>query len=99
MDESKTESEIDKLLSTYICSTKSAWITLEQLPASRAAAAALQKLIEEEKAEQNIAKAKRQKRHNNFTQKLKAERLERLAKAASEGGRRKYRRKTRKLRR
>ena len=99
MDESESESEIDKLLSTYICSIKSAWTTLEQLPASRAAAAALQKLIEEEKAEQNIAKAKRQKKYDNYTQKLKAERLERLAKAASEGGRRKYRRKTRKFRR
>jgi len=97
MDES--ESEIDKLLSTYICSIKSAWTTLEQLPASRAAAATQQKLIEEEKAEQNIAKATRQKRFNNYTEKLKAERLERLAKGASEGGRRKYRRKTKKLRR
>ena len=99
MDESESESEIDKLLSTYICSIKSAWTTLEQLPASRAAAAALQKLIEEEKAEQNIAKAKRQKKYNNYTQKLKAERLERLAKAATEGGRRRRKSRTKKLRR
>jgi hypothetical protein len=90
MDESKSESEIDKLLSTYICSTKSAWTILEQLPASRAAAAALKKRIEEEKAQENIAKANRQKRFNNYSQKLKVER-------ANKGGRR--RPKTKKLRR
>ena len=90
MDESKSESEIDKLLSTYICSIKSAWTTLEQLPASRAAAAALKKRIEEEKAQENIAKANRQKRFNNYSQKLKANR-------ANKGGRR--RPKTKKLRR
>ena len=88
MDES--QSEIDKLLSTYICSIKSAWTTLEQLPASRAAAAALKKRIEEEKAQENIAKANRQKRFNNYSQKLKANR-------ANKGGRR--RPKTKKLRR
>ena len=93
MDES--ENEIDKLLSTYICSTKSAWTTLEQLPESRAAAASLKKRIEEEKAQQNLEKANRQKRFNNYSRTLKAERLEKLAK----GGRRRYRRKTRKLRR
>jgi len=97
--ESESESEIDKLLSRYIYSIKSAWTTLEQLPASRAAAAALQKLIEEEKAEQNIAKASRQKRYNNYTEKLKAARLEKLAKAASEGGRRSRKSRTKKLRR
>ena len=91
MDES--ESEIDKLLSTYICSTKSAWTTLEQLPESRAAAASLKKRIEEEKAQQNLEKANRQKRFNNYSRTLKAERLEKLAK----GGRR--RPKTKKLRR
>lgn len=97
MDES--ESEIDKLLSTYICSTKSAWTTLEQLPESRAAAAALKKRIAEEQAQENIAKANRQKRFNNYSLTLKAERLEKLAKGANKGGRRRYRRKTRKLRR
>ena len=91
MDES--ESEIDKLLSTYICSTKSAWTTLEQLPESRAAAASLKKRIEEEKAQQNLEKANRQKRFNNYSRTLKAKRLENLAK----GGRR--RPKTKKLRR
>ena len=91
MDE--TESEIDKLLSTYICSTKSAWTTLEQLPESRAAAASLKKRIEEEKAQQNLEKANRQKRFNNYSRTLKAKRLENLAK----GGRR--RPKTKKLRR
>ena len=92
MDES--ESEIDKLLSTYICSTKSAWTTLEQLPESRAAAAALKKRIEEEKAQQNIEKANRQKRFNNYSQKLKAN-------SANKGGRRQRQRrpKTKKLRR
>jgi hypothetical protein len=90
MDES--QSEIDKLLSTYICSIKSAWTTLEQLPESRAAAAALKKRIEEEKAQENIAKANRQKRFNNYSQKLKANR-------ANKGGRRKRRPKTKKLRR
>jgi len=97
MDES--ESEIDKLLSTYICSIKSAWTTLEQLPESRAAAAALKKRIAEEQAQENIAKANRQKRFNNYSLTLKAERLEKLAKGANKGGRRRYRRKTRKLRR
>jgi len=94
MDESKSESEIDKLLSTYICSTKSAWTILEQLPASRAAAAALKKRIEEEKAQQNIEKANRQKRFNNYSQKLKAN-------SANKGGRRQRQRrpKTKKLRR
>ena len=91
MDES--ENEIDKLLSTYICSIKSAWTKLEQLPESRAAAASLKKRIEEEKAQQNLEKANRQKRFNNYSRTLKAERLEKLAK----GGRR--RPKTRKLRR
>ena len=97
MDES--ESEIDKLLSTYICSTKSAWTTLEQLPESRAAAAALKKRIEEEQAQENIAKANRQKRFNNYSLTLKAERLEKLAKGANEGGRRKRKSRTKKLRR
>jgi hypothetical protein len=97
MDES--ESEIDKLLSTYICSTKSAWTTLEQLPESRAAAAALKKRIAEEQAQENIAKANRQKRFNNYSLTLKAERLEKLAKGANEGGRRKRKSRTKKLRR
>ena len=92
---------IDKLLSTYILSVKSAWTTLEQLPESRAAAAALRAFVEEEKAQQNLEKANRQKRFNNYSRTLKAERLERLARenGANKGGRRRYRRKTRKLRR
>jgi hypothetical protein len=76
MDEG--ESEIDKLLSTYICSTKSAWTTLEQLPESRAAA--LKKRIA-------------------YSLTLKSERLEKLAKGANEGGRRKRKSRTKKLRR
>jgi hypothetical protein len=92
---------IDKLLSTYIVSVKSAWTTLEQLPESRAAAAALRAFVEEERAQQNLEKANRQKRFNNYSRTLKAERLERLARenGANKGGRRRYRRKTRKLRR
>jgi hypothetical protein len=92
---------IDKPISEYINNTKRGWEILEALPASKNAAATFKEMVEKEKAEEDARIAERNKKFNNYSRKLKAERLERLARenGANKGGRRKYRRKTRKFRR